>query len=842
MAKPSGFSSGFGPGFGVGRYYYGLQQFIWDTSEGEGFWRLPSSVVGAVDLRPVPAQAIAGGIPQGFAFVASMQPIDVLISRSLHFGDENATGAMQDAWQSELGYRPQGAKVLDLLWDMLTAGADPTGDAACKPLIPGVDGFFSLFVGGHSLVKQERFQASSPAGMKSLDLLRREYRQLRQQSRDGRHRDTRGRVSPQHYLKVLDFWQQKYGLPHTAFIPGDLPDEGAMPHETTITDNFNRADNADLSVSAPFSWTDVTGSLQLAGNKIFHSSTNSRSRAESDLSSSDHYGQVDVVTAASSTRGTLAIARFASGAHTCYQSRILGDGTLQIGKVVAGVLTLLGVGTTQSLSLPDTIKMQCSGSTLDAYFNGASVESITDSSISGNTRCGIGLFGNTTAPNTSCDNFEAADLAAGGISADVPAGLIDIFGVAPATNKSAAIPVGLLKFTGVTPGTRKSLAVPIGLLDLLGTSVATAKAAAVDFGLIQFTGIPPLEPQRVDVPLGVLAFAGVAPATSKQATPTAAGIGLLGVTPQHTKSISIPLGQICFTRAANGPYEATGTFEDTGSAGNAWTNPSRAVTTNGSPATVTPPSKTLWFLNFSEDFGALGFGPREKILGVCIEVLLKVDAGTVQIDSTQLIKTDSPAGNAVVHSDNTHSPQTSYYWHRGKTYDVAADYGTTLNGFDLDNGFGIAVAFSGTGVGTLSVDNLRIHLFKEIKTKHDVFVPSGLLDLTGSSPTTTHKAAVSAAAVLFTGNTPTASHAADLEVGAIAFTCLAPSSLKSAPVDVGVMAFVGLPIVASGAALDLYASASVISVSLYSPQTCAESSIKTPSGIPLTAAVDGYAL
>lgn len=137
-----------------------------------------------------------------------------------------------------------------------------------------------------------------------------------------------------------------------------------------------------------------------------------------------------------------------------------------------------------------------------------------------------------------------------GINADVPVGLLNILGVAPATTKQAAIPVGLLKFTGVAPGARKNLAVPIGLLDLLGTSVTTAKAAAVVPGLIDLLGVSPLEPQRVDVPAGIVAFAGITPAATKQAAVPAASVHFLGVSPQTAKLASVAVGGVDFLGVA----------------------------------------------------------------------------------------------------------------------------------------------------------------------------------------------------------------------------------------------------------------------------------------------------
>jgi hypothetical protein len=409
MAKPRGFSSGFAPGFGVGRYRYALTPYVWDTSDADNpHWRLPSSCVGAVDLRPFPAQGIAGGAPQGFAFVASMQPVEgVSVITSLHMNDADATNGMRDAWEAGTGYRPAGAKLVDLLWDQMTVGADPSGEAGPKPLMPTVGGLLELWVGGHSRVKWEHFRwGAHPHTNRVQAVLQRDFEQMWE--------ETNGH---DHCRRVLDYQCEKYRVADwQAMIPQRLRAHvpGRLPHATTITDNFNRADNADMSVGAPFSWTDVIGNQTIVSNTVRWDGVTAvaRARAESDLSSVDHYGQLAATAVSGGNRYAQVAARFATAADTAYWTRFVqSTSVFRIFKIVTGTQTALGAGTTQTYSAPDTIQMRCNGSTLDAYLNGASVESISDGSITTGTRCGIGL---NSAGTITLDDFEAADLAAGG--------------------------------------------------------------------------------------------------------------------------------------------------------------------------------------------------------------------------------------------------------------------------------------------------------------------------------------------------------------------------------------------------------------------------------------------
>jgi len=152
--------------------------------------------------------------------------------------------------------------------------------------------------------------------------------------------------------------------------------------------------------------------------------------------------------------------------------------------------------------------------------------------------------------------------------------------------------------------------------------------------------------------------------------------------------------------------------------------------------------------------------------------------------SSQLMKSDSPAGNAVIHSDPVHIKQTDYYWHRTKTYDIVADYGSTLNGFDLDNGFGIYLVFTGSGVTTLSVDDVRICLVRELATKHDAPVPTGLLKLTGIPATEVRPVPVDVS-VIHISNFPldeTTGQSVQLTPVAINLHPLSPTVTKQAPV------------------------------------------------------------
>lgn len=189
---------------------------------------------------------------------------------------------------------------------------------------------------------------------------------------------------------------------------------------TTITDDFTRADADALGTSSEgWSWTEVVGDFDIVSNQCRATSGTSAlagaARAETDLASDDQYAQLDIIAdGGAGNRLAVAIVRFASAEETYYRFLVrTSDGFNQIQKNVNGSLTNLVTGTTTALSLPDTMKFTASDTALEGFINAVSVASVSDASISGNTRCGLG--GNASV-SVDMDNFEAADLGGGAVT------------------------------------------------------------------------------------------------------------------------------------------------------------------------------------------------------------------------------------------------------------------------------------------------------------------------------------------------------------------------------------------------------------------------------------------
>jgi hypothetical protein len=418
----------------AGPYHYYLGPWQWrtvvDEDGGESsFWSPPESAVGCVDLRSMADQALAGVLgdkPIGFFACLDAQPSEYVSLGEGDLREISVTTLMRDAWESLAGYLPDGATLLDLLWDQLVGGSVPDGSLPTRPLIPTVAGNLELWLGGHSRVKAERFRwGVHPHASRVQDVIRADFR-----AAHGRN--------PLHAQKVLGGLLQKYRLPDAEwrqFVPQDLQRDVPGPHkpDTDLGDTFSRGDDTDLNAAdtgktlngaaGTWQWTEVLGDSQIVSNKL-NSATGSVNndliRAEQDLSGSDHYCEIDRPSASgNSAQNSGAAARFATAATTAYVATQHGGSTtpsvetvLRLRKVVEGTYTDLGAGPT--CPQVATKRLECNGSTIKSFSAGVEIESITDTAITSGTRCGSHALAGTGTNAGDRDNFYSEDLAAGG--------------------------------------------------------------------------------------------------------------------------------------------------------------------------------------------------------------------------------------------------------------------------------------------------------------------------------------------------------------------------------------------------------------------------------------------
>lgn len=386
---------------------YYLGQWVWNEPQGEEpYWEAPkkSSLTGVVDLRSIPDQSESGGTPQGWAVFSYSKTVSV--SGFIYLGndvDGIVSNPVKNQIKNKLGVEPKTETFKEILWEVLTTLADPTGQSGPKPLMPGRDRKMKLNLGAVGTIKQSQLEPfQSPEWNNVLRVVQENYKQLLRTE------------PPETVARVLDFWQEKYGVDYQLFIPPGEIRIAALPHNTTITENFNTSDGDTLGPD--LTWTEAEGDIDIVSNTAeWQGTARSTCRAESDLSSDDHYAQIEISDTADTTTCWLGpVARFnPSETNTYYiyvSQKTSGADNGVIFKRVSGTFTQLD-SNAETVSIGDTWKIESDGSNIKGYINNTEEASATDTAITGYVRSGIYGDPSSTDP-VAADNFEAADLAA----------------------------------------------------------------------------------------------------------------------------------------------------------------------------------------------------------------------------------------------------------------------------------------------------------------------------------------------------------------------------------------------------------------------------------------------
>lgn len=407
-------------------HYYYLAKWTWITGA-ESYWQAPEPALleATVDLRSLPLAGQAG-TGEGWLFASYRDVADPV--DSVYLGTSLSgvlTTAQKDAIAQRLGLteRITSDALLDVLWEVLTVHADPTGERAVKPLMPTSRLDLELHLGGHSLVRAKRLRPNvDPEWPKVLAVLQEDYRRIRQQV-------LLGRLADGQHRRVLDFWQEQFGVSYRTFIPRDLPDERPLRHQTTISESFNKADSDILGPDLV--WTELQGDADVVSNQCQFQNLGGVTliRADSDLSSSDHYAQIVVNNWDIANASVGPVVRKDGTATVTLYDGLYRTNVSQyvIQKLVNNTSTDLQTFSDTRPGLPATLKLQVNGSTLKLFLSTTEKVSVTDTSITGNLRCGVREFqGSTASPKVSIDDFTAADV--GAAPAGPPIGTLALMG------------------------------------------------------------------------------------------------------------------------------------------------------------------------------------------------------------------------------------------------------------------------------------------------------------------------------------------------------------------------------------------------------------------------------
>lgn len=398
--------------------YIGIGNWIWDAKQ--NCWKSP--LVSGLDLRPISEQANAGeydGFAKGNCLVVSNSPLG---SEFISIGEaeSHSTALIKSAFQSALGYRPQGDTVKQLIFDLLTNGSHPDGELGVRPLMPDDRNNLKLFLPKLGCIHSERFKYGKHHHTNKIrDVERLNYRDV---CHSGSNRK---------YLGGLGL---KYSVdnPHELFIPDDLEIVQPAKPETTYSDDFNRSDSTNLG----FNWVELTNDSQILSNKaccVTSGNVFVVAHWASDLSGTDATAQA--IFGSNGVRGTggVLLRKDSSGTATYYRfytnidevendpenwpPHFFTDVNHYIEKVVSGTATQLGTysqvdpygATTYWNTNPITSIGSANGSALKLTVNTVDMVSLTDTSITTGLRSGFVLkysaFGSTT-----CEDWTTSDL------------------------------------------------------------------------------------------------------------------------------------------------------------------------------------------------------------------------------------------------------------------------------------------------------------------------------------------------------------------------------------------------------------------------------------------------
>lgn len=266
----------------------------------------------------------------------------------------------------------------------------------------------------------------------------------------------------------------------------------------TIADDFVRADSTSLGASSEgWSWLEIPGDgWYIESNMAVRrqeGSTDPSARAEINLGTADHYAELNVNTLTGTsnlTNQAVAGIRFNPAAHTHYACMLslenpgTGEFHDQIRKVVDGTATMLADTIwTGTLPWSGTVRGECEGSTIRMLRDGVERQSITDTSITGHVRTGLGrTYANPSNPagSTKINSFTAADITATTTGEAIGAGTG--VGEAGASAVSYSEAEGLGTGVGSSTGVATSDAISVGAGEGAGYCDANTTADGLAVG------------------------------------------------------------------------------------------------------------------------------------------------------------------------------------------------------------------------------------------------------------------------------------------------------------------------------------------------------------------------
>jgi hypothetical protein len=391
-----------------------LGRWVWHDSKTEfgPCWMPPAGAAEALDLRPLHAHT-SGGEAEGWGLfdIPGPQQVSPILFPLAPTMNSFVANRDRARLANAFGLIPEGTEKLgDYVFRALTIDRDVNDEKMCLGLMPSKANRIVF-----SFADYKRNQGFHPGDEVLWPGIQYQLQQAYREARDQSIKETAG-TKGDHYLKVLDFWKEQYKIDEALLIPGDLPVEQSVKHNTTHTESFNKADSS--TIGPDLTWTAITagGSWNILSNKLRENAAAADPRfirAEADVSSADHYGQI-ISTAGTTSNLNYALARYSAIAATHYGYLWRpSDGVNQVVSVIAGVVSVLTTGTATTSSYPVTLQCNANGTTIKGYINGVEKASVTSAAIATGTRSGVGCR-TQPAATADFDSYEVSDLGGGG--------------------------------------------------------------------------------------------------------------------------------------------------------------------------------------------------------------------------------------------------------------------------------------------------------------------------------------------------------------------------------------------------------------------------------------------
>lgn len=398
--------------------------------QGPGFgWDFPVPTISAIDLRGMNQNSQRGGTP-GYSLIATNVQHDGLAGylgevELQNLAVDGPTTARKKALERTLGITGglNSITYRDIMVELFMEQGDPTHVDRWGPL----RGSYKRGVGfwfANTKIWSDTFGPTHRTFLNTIAEYRASYTRWRERAET--FDQARFDVELEHLKRVTGGMLRKLRLTESdiaAILPAQYITDGSLDPRTTVSDNFNRANEA---LDTGGNWTESSGTWTVTSNECAKDSTAyETARFNSALSSTDHTCTITVTARGANDRVGCAVG-YAAAAETCYigYSKATSSPYEWIEYFSSGTHNTLysntGASATPNFSVVFKLDEGASSNTLTLTVDGGTPWTpATDSSIAVDTYAGVFAREDVCA----LDDFTCSDDVAGGANPKGPLGM-----------------------------------------------------------------------------------------------------------------------------------------------------------------------------------------------------------------------------------------------------------------------------------------------------------------------------------------------------------------------------------------------------------------------------------